>query len=233
MIERDIDIFYWINSHHTPWLDWVMWVASQGWSWAIVLVAAIVYLTVGDKNRGSHSSPKLGEVALRAGGVCLGIGLCFLLSDRISVLCFKDVFCRLRPCHALENVRMFQTSCGGLYGFVSSHAANVFALALFLSLWHRKHTRRAGHTPQSLRDSSPNLGEQRLPRVSLFNFQLLIFFWASLVGYSRPYLGKHYPGDVLCGALLGLLVGTAVFFIVQATEKWADKLLSQKKTSRR
>ena len=216
MVQHDIDLFYWINSHHTPWLDWVMWVASQGWSWAIVLVAAVVYLSVSDKNRGSHSSPKLGEVARRAGGVCLGIALCFLLADRISVICFKDVFCRLRPCHALENVLMFRTSCGGAYWFVSSHSANVFALALFLSLWQRKQLAVGCWLPKA-KGQRPKANSQLL-------FPILIFLWACLVCYSRPYLGKHYPGDVVCGAALGLLIGVAAFFLMQ----WAEKFLKKK-----
>ena len=204
MIQRDIDFFYWINSHHTPWLDWVMWVASQGWSWAIVLTATIIYMVVKTDGRWFAAF----------GWIMAGVGLCFLFSDRISVMCFKDVFCRLRPCHALENVRMFQTSCGGLYGFVSSHAANVFALALFLTLRFKQK-----------RKHNPNKG------VSLLT--ILIFFWAILVSYSRPYLGKHYPGDVVCGALLGLLVGVAVFFIIQSTEKWTNRLVEQKKSAKR
>ena len=116
---------------------------------------------------------------------------------------------------------MFQTSCGGLYGFVSSHAANVFALALFLSLWHRK-----------IRNEKLGMRNSQL---SILNslFSILLFLWAILVCYSRPYLGKHYPGDVVCGAALGLLVGTVVFFIIQASEKWADRLVLQKKTSKR
>lgn len=199
--QSDILAFQWVNGHHAPWLDWVMWVASQPWSWAIVLTAGIIYMCF-------HQ--RVGQWLW----VLAGVGLCFLLSDRLSVLCFKDVFCRLRPCHALEDVRMFQTSCGGLYGFVSSHAANVFALALFLSLWHRK-----------IRNKKLGM------RNSLF--PIFLFLWAILVCYSRPYLGKHYPGDVVCGAALGLLVGTAVFFIIQASEKWADRLVLQKKTSKR
>ena len=210
MNQVDTDLFYWINSHHTSWLDWVMWIASQGWSWGIVIAAAIIHMvTKADSRRWAS-----------LGWIVAGVGLCFLLSDRISVLCFKDVFCRLRPCHALENVRMFRTSCGGLYGFVSSHAANVFSLALFLSLYHAK---KASVHPKSSIFTF---------HLSPFTFHLSLFIWACLVGYSRPYLGKHYPGDVVCGALLGLAVGTVVFFLVQHAEKWVDRFVQQKKFSR-
>ena len=184
MLDLDTQLFWWINQHHCTAADWLLWIASQHWSWAIVLVAAFCFFTL-------RYEPK------RCYLVLLGIILCFLLSDRISVLCFKDVFCRLRPCHALEGVRMFRTSCGGLYGFVSSHAANVFALAMFFALRYR----RKSHLPA-----------------------ILLFLWACIVGYSRPYLGKHYPGDVICGALLGLLIGTLVFFIMQ----YIDNLISKR-----
>ena len=199
MLEFDTTVFHWINSHNAPWLDWLLWAASQPWSWAVVLTAAIVALC--------HGRPPAVWLWTLA-----GIGLCFLLADRISVLCFKDVFCRLRPCHALEGVRMFRTSCGGQYGFVSSHAANVFALALFLSLRRKRDRRPVAST-----------------RLTNHGFQVLLILWACLVGYSRPYLGKHYPGDVLCGALLGLLIGTAVFFIIQYLGQATVKRPSQKK----
>ena len=129
--------------------------------------------------------------------VLAGVGLCFLLSDRVTVMCFKDVFCRLRPCHALEGVRMFHTRCGGLYGFVSSHAANASACALFLSLLYRY-------------NASP-MSTLRRNRSRLYTG--LMALWVVLVCYSRPYLGKHYPGDVLCGALVGLALGALVFFL--------------------
>ena len=37
----------------------------------------------------------------------------------------------------------------------------------------------------------------------------LLFLVAALIGYSRVYVGDHYPTDVLAGAALGLLVGIA------------------------
>lgn len=190
--QLDTTAFYWINQHHSTLSDWVLWVASQGWSWVIVLVVAFCLTTLRREPR-------------RWWLVLLGIALCFLLSDRISVVCFKDVFCRLRPCQALDHVRMFRTSCGGLYGFVSSHAANVFALATFLSLRFR---RKAAHP---------------------WLFALLIFLWAVVVCYSRPYLGKHYPGDVICGAMLGLCIGIIVFYLIQFADNWLSKHSQQKK----
>lgn len=194
--QLDTTAFYWINQHHNVVADWVLWIASQPWSWAIVLVVAFCFTTL-------RKEPQRWWLVLA------GIGLCFLLSDRISVVCFKDVFCRLRPCNALEGVRMFRTSCGGLYGFVSSHAANVFALAAFLSLRFRNKSSRS------------------------WLFALILFLWAAVVCYSRPYLGKHYPGDVICGALLGILIGTAVFFLVQFIENMLSKQKERKKIAQK
>lgn len=193
MEQIDTQVFYWINQHHCTFTDWVFWSASQHWCWTIVIVLAFIFTTL-------RKEPRKWWI------VILGIALCFLLSDRISVLCFKDVFCRLRPCHALENVRMFNTSCGGQYGFVSSHAANVFALALFLSLRYRRARKKNHYTFQG----------STKERKSIFTF--LIFLWVIIVGYSRPYLGKHYPGDVICGAALGLIIGIIVFYVMKLIE---------------
>jgi undecaprenyl-diphosphatase len=78
------------------------------------------------------------------------------------------------------------TGRGGLYGFVSSHAANTFAIATFLSLVFR-------HLPTTV--------------------SLLV--WASIVGFSRIYLGVHFPLDVLCGGAVGVAVGLVVYYAVR------------------
>lgn len=201
MIEFDTRLFYWINGHHCALLDYVLWVASQGWSWIIFIILAFCIGTL-------RHEPRKWWLVLA------GIGLCFLLSDRISVLCFKEVVCRLRPCHALDNVRMYQTTCGGLYGFVSSHAANVFSLAIFLSLRHNQAVWRRGLQRGWWHKNA---------------FVIALFAWAIVVGYSRPYLGKHYPGDVVCGALLGLGLGALAYFLVGKLEAWLDKRAEEKK----
>jgi undecaprenyl-diphosphatase len=122
----------------------------------------------------------------------LTIILAVTLSDRGSVL-IKNSVQRPRPCYepALEGrVHIVNGECGGKYGFVSSHACNSFMVALFSLLFIRKRW-----------------------------FTCSIIFWALVVGYSRIYLGVHYPGDVICGSLLGALIGWAVFEIYKFTDR--------------
>ena len=171
----DTELFYWINQHHCTVADYVLYAFTQHWSWMVMIVLFFAVAVV--------KAPEKRWWWL----LVAGIALCFLLADRITVMCFKDVFQRLRPCHALPDVRMiFGMGCGGQYGFVSGHAANSFAVAMFFALWCRKHVKA-------------------MPYVA--------FGWAAIVSYSRPYLGKHYPGDIICGALLGLLIGWLVYLL--------------------
>ena len=114
------------------------------------------------------------------------IALVVLASDQFSVQLFKNVFQRLRPCHTPELKELVHLvgRCGGKFGFVSYHSANPFGFAVFLSLLFRK-----------------------------WWFTLSILFWALFVSYSRIYLGVHFPGDIICGAILGSGVGIAIFII--------------------
>ena len=177
----DTQWFWWINSHHCTSMDWVMWSLSQHWCMAAVIVLAFCLLTL-------RYEPRRWWIVL------IGIALCFLLADQGSVQLFKNTVCRLRPCHALEDVRMFRTGCGGQYGFVSSHAANVFAVAMFLTLRYWKRVKRQWPL-------------------------LLIALWAIATCYSRPYLGKHYPGDVICGAVFGAIIALIVWWVTAVIEK--------------
>lgn len=106
------------------------------------------------------------------------------LADRISSSWFKPFFQRLRPCHdpaLARTIRLVESyGCGGQFGFMSSHAANTAALATFLSAV--------------------------LPRRFRVAKSLLVA-WSVLTGYSRVYLGAHFPGDVLAGWVLGSGLG--------------------------
>jgi undecaprenyl-diphosphatase len=108
-----------------------------------------------------------------------GVMLTILLADQVSSGLMKPYFERLRPCHdpRWEGMMHIYGRCGGLYGFVSSHAANTFGLATFLTL---------------------KLGKKQKAIACLF-------LYALVVSYTRIYLGVHYPLDLFFGALVGVL----------------------------
>jgi undecaprenyl-diphosphatase len=104
--------------------------------------------------------------------------LTIALADSITSGIFKPYFARLRPCHdaSLSEVINIVAGCGGKFGFMSSHAANAFGFAVFFNL--------------ILSD-----------RYAIFKVILVV--WAVVVSYSRIYLGVHFPGDVVGGAIVG------------------------------
>ncbi|MES2285044.1 MAG: phosphatase PAP2 family protein [Bacteroidota bacterium] len=173
--DLDTELFLFLNSKHNEFFDVVMYWCSHKLFW-VPLYLFFFFLAYK-------------QVGKRVWLVALAAVLLIVLSDQISVHAFKNVFLRLRPCHNLliqAKVHLLNGHCGGAYGFVSSHAANTFALAMFLSLFFRS-------------------------RFKYFGF--LIFLWASLVAYSRIYSGVHYPADVAVGAIIGMGIGVAVFKI--------------------
>lgn len=112
------------------------------------------------------------------------------LSDVISSHFLKDFIGRIRPCHEeqLEGIMKLRVGyCPNSGSFTSSHAVNHFGLATFFYLALRLYFKQ---------------------------WALLFFLWAGLIAYAQVYVGVHYPGDVLGGALLGILIGvfTAYFF---------------------
>jgi len=130
--------------------------------------------------------------------ILLFIILAVTLADQTSVL-IKNLVLRLRPCHepSLDGlVHIVKGECGGLYSFVSSHATNSFNVALVSLLFIKKRW-----------------------------FTISIILWAVVVGYSRIYLGVHYPGDVICGSMLGALIGWSIYKLYVLTD---NKILQHK-----
>ena len=121
------------------------------------------------------------------------LALTVLVADQVSSGLIKHLVERLRPTHdpSLENaVHVINGYRGGLYGFVSSHAANFFAVSTLVALVMRHRVVTLG-----------------------------LFTWAVLQCYSRVYLGVHYPGDILGGIVVGVLAGLLVWFLMRWIER--------------
>ena len=170
----DTELLLYINQCNNALLDGVMVKFSDTLTWLLLLLV-VIFVVLRDRP------------VKEALCILLGIGLCVLLADQISSSLIKPWVARFRPTHDPEIMFMVRhiTGSGGLYGFVSSHAANTFAVATFLSLVFRHMT----------------------TTVSLL-------VWASIVGYSRIYLGVHFPLDVLFGALLGVVIGVLIYALL-------------------
>lgn len=106
----------------------------------------------------------------------------------------KHSFKRLRPCHeqTLKGKMVERVGCGGQYGYFSAHATNHFAMAVFFGLLLAK-------------------------RFKWATFSLLI--WAASISFAQVYVGKHYPLDVLTGALVGSLLGLGAYILFTKIEK--------------
>ena len=115
--------------------------------------------------------------------VLVAIILMVVVSDQLCNLA-KDNVMRLRPSqepHLYSLVHILNDYRGGMYGFYSGHSSNAFAVAFFLITILA--SRQKYIIPVTLT-------------------------YAFLTAYSRIYLGVHYPGDVLTGAIMGTLIGS-------------------------
>jgi len=121
----------------------------------------------------------------------LVVGLMIAGTDQLANLFKKVLFLRPRPCHEeviYEAMRLVKSYCGGKYGYFSAHAASSMALAVFLGKVFKPYFKYLG---------------------------ALLLLWAVLVGYSRIYIGVHYPGDVLTGMFFGILIALVLYKLQQ------------------
>ncbi|MFM8490295.1 MAG: phosphatase PAP2 family protein, partial [Bacteroidota bacterium] len=117
-------------------------------------------------------------------GLIIGLGLILSvgLADFTSGTLIKKNVQRVRPCNdpSMEMMIIERVPCGSGYSFTSNHSANHFAIASFLIVLF-------GHTGRA--------------------FRYAAVLWAGSIAFSQVYVGVHYPLDVACGALLGILIG--------------------------
>ena len=171
----DIELFRLLNGCHNNFFDEFFWLVTGKFAW-IPMILALLYVSF-------KKHWKMGVLLI------LGIAITITLCDQISSGLIKDAVCRLRPTRnamLADTVHIVNDYRGGMYGFVSSHAANSFGVAMLLLVVFRNKF-----------------------------FSWTILSWAFLVSYSRIYLGVHFPGDIICGGLLGLAIGWLVSFFYQ------------------
>lgn len=183
MLEHfDQQFFTFLNSLNSPFWDKVMFTVSMILIWVPLYLAILIWIGFRYKKKFLI--------------IVLFIVVAVTLSDQSALVIKKSVE-RLRPCHEptlAGTVHMVNGVCGGKYGFVSSHAANSFNVALLSLMFIRKKWFSAG-----------------------------ILFWASVVAYSRIYLGVHYPGDVICGSVLGALIGWGMYRLYELYDRRQKK----------
>jgi len=118
------------------------------------------------------------------------------LADLIISGFMKPFFERYRPSRDPQwegMVHIVNGHTGGRFGFASSHAGTAFALATFIYLLFKEK----------------------------YKWVVWIFLWASLMAYTRIYIGVHYPGDILVGGVIGMLLGYVFHAIAKAIKhKW-------------
>jgi len=174
LLQGDRDAFRLINEAWSlPVLDSLMpWLRNK-YVWSPLYLFLISFFL--------YNYRKNGMLAL------LYLGITVLFCDQISSDLLKPFFQRLRPCHdplLKEHIHLL-VSCGGPYGFPSSHAANHFGVAVFLGfLFCSKRV--------------------VLPAALL---------WAAVVCYAQIYVGVHFPLDIAGGALLGALIAAAMLLL--------------------
>lgn len=174
--QLDRQIFLLLNGLNAEWLDPIMFSLTSAGTWWPLFILVIGFL--------------IKEYKWQTITILLGIILVIIAADQISASLLKPLIGRLRPSHNTELdglIHLVNGYKGGMFSFVSSHAANAMGIASFFWLTCRN----------------------RLQWI------WIMFVWAVIFSYTRIYLGVHYPGDILGGWVLGFIIGWVIFKALQ------------------
>ena len=189
-----------------PWLDWVMACASSFDFWLPFLILAVVCLAIwGDFRM---------RVALIVFGLAIGV------SDGIVSRTLKKTVGRPRPHETVVGIRTLD---------LAHEKPRILALSKPLRIKMSKPKAipptRGNSFPSS--HTSNNFAVAGVGWAFFRRKGLWLLLPACLVGYSRVYVGSHWPSDVLASAVIGFGVGVAVSYLADwIWKKWGNRLLS-------
>ncbi|MFV0522323.1 MAG: phosphatase PAP2 family protein [Mangrovibacterium sp.] len=186
IITLDKSVFFFLNGMHSPVFDVAMSLFTRAEFWLLLFMAIVVSII-----------KIFGKKAIL---ILVAIALVVLVADQFSGL-IKDLVGRLRPTHdpTMQDLVHFVKKRGGKFSYFSSHAANTFGVAMYLTLLFKNKT-----------------------------FGFTIFVWAAIASYTRIYLGLHFPGDILTGIAFGLLIGWLLYLLTIFLDKRFFVLASPK-----
>lgn len=173
LIQLDKELFLFLNDFHSETSDFIWWWISSKTLWIPLYIIILFFI--------------IKKFQWRAISITIIIILGVAITDQISSSIIKELVHRLRPSHNpdfTQLVHIVNDYQGGMFGFVSSHAANVFMFATLTALFFRN---------------------------KWFSFS--IFTWAILVSYSRIAIGVHYPLDIIGGAILGISISIILYLL--------------------
>jgi len=170
LLAIDKQAFIWVNNGlANPFLDFICPLIRKQEVWYPLYAIFIFYF--------------IKQYKQESWKILLAVGLMILISDQFSANLVKKTFMRIRPSSEptlIGITRHLIASCNG-YSFISAHATNHFAIAVFVPYFFRSN-------------------KWLMP---------VLLFWAFLIAFSQVYVGVHYPVDVTVGALVGSLFGFA------------------------